>query len=170
MKLIGVLFIVLSSGSVGYQISRAMKTRCRLLRNLQSSVCMLKNEIIVCATPLPQAFALMGASLNGAIGKLFSDVAHRMNKHRWITVLAAMEEAIEADNDLKKDEKLRRELRNMAEGLGKYDKDAQASILDQTIERLGTMIEQAEQEQSIKSKTYEVLGLCAGLSLIILLM
>ena len=170
MKLMGIIFIIVSAGSVGLQISFEMKSRCRMLRRLLSAVELLKNEIAVCATPLPQAFALMSSSMNGSMGTVFSRIANEMNQRRWMTVSAATEHAILAEPSLKKEEELCDIFRTMAAGLGKYDKDSQISTLDGTIIRLGKMIAQSEQERSMKSKTYEILGFCTGLSIAILLL
>ena len=169
MKLAGILLVIVSAGSVGLQLAFAMKTRYRMLRQLLSAVEILKNEIVVCATPLPQAFAMMASSLNGSMGKVFSGIAHEMNKRRWMTVSAAMEQAISGELSLKREEELCDLFRAMAAGLGKYDKDSQISTLDITINRVKKMIDQAEQERSVKSKTYELLGFCTGLSIAILL-
>lgn len=170
MKLAGIVFIIISAGSVGLQISLALRNRCRFLHQLRSAIQLLKNEIVVCATPLPQAFALMAASLNGSAESVFSKVAYEMNQRRWMTASAAMEQALLSDPPMAKDTELCDLLQSMAAGLGKYDKESQVSALEMTIFRLDKLIDQAEQERSVKSKTYEVLGICAGLSIAILLL
>lgn len=170
MKIAGIAFIVLSAVSVSLQISFGMKKRCVELRKILMAVTLLKNEISVCRTPLPQAFALMAASTDGYAEQLFSYIACELNKRRWITVTAAMEQAILLNPLFLKDEQLCGILRSMAAGIGKYDKSSQITTLDRTIAALEEMIDRAEKERGLKSKTYEALGLCAGMSLAILLL
>lgn len=170
MKIAGVVFIVLSALSVSMQISFGMKKRCGELRKFLMAVTLLKNEISVCKTPLPQAFALMAAAADGAAERLFSYIACELNKRRWVTVTTAMEQGIQLNPMLAKEGDLCDILRFMAVGIGKYDKSSQMVTLDRTITALETMIDQAEKERGLKNKTYEALGLCAGLSLAILLL
>lgn len=170
MKLAGVIFVICSLFSVGIHISLGMKKHCAELREILMAVTLLKNEISVCKTPLPQAFALMAAATKGTSEKLFSDIACTLNRKRWITVSAAMEQAMQSNQTIQKQEELCSIFRNMAAGIGKYDRSSQIETLDRTISSLELMIDQAEKERSLKSKTYEVLGLCAGLSLAILLL
>ena len=92
MKLIGMLFIVVSAGSVGFRIAFLLKKRCSLVRQFLQALQVLRNEITFCATPLPQAFALMAVSSDGTLGRLFSDVAKDMDRRRWATPQAAMDE------------------------------------------------------------------------------
>ena len=169
MKIAGIAFVVLSAASVSLQISFGMKKHCDELRKILMAIILLKNEISVCKTPLPQAFALMAASTDGAAEQLFSYIACELNKRRWITVSAVMGQALLLNPLLLKDEELCGILRSMAAGIGKYDTLSQLATLDRTITALEEMIDRAEKERGRKSKTYEALGLCAGLSLAILL-
>ena len=94
MKIAGIAFVVLSAASVSLQISFGMKKHCDELRKILMAIILLKNEISVCKTPLPQAFALMAASTDGAAEQLFSYIACELNKRRWITVSAVMGQAL----------------------------------------------------------------------------
>lgn len=170
MKLAGVLFILVSAGSVGLQLAAALRTRCRLLRQLLAAMEVLKNEITVCATPLPQAFALMAVSSGGAVEQLCSTVARELERQRWLTVPAAMERAISAEPALAQEPEVAQSLRELAAGLGKYDRQAQNRAVELTILRLRELLTGAERERSVRSRTYELLGICTGISIAILLL
>ena len=94
MRLAGIVLVVLSAGSVGFRIALALKKRCRLLRQLIAALQLLKNEIAVCATPLPQAFALMAVAVDGPLEQLFSAVAREMDRNRFLTPLMAVRQAL----------------------------------------------------------------------------
>ena len=169
MKLVGILIIVLSAGSMGFRIAASLKKRCQLLRQLSSALQVLKNEISFCGTPLPQAFALMAVSVQDAPERVFSSVARQMEQRRWLTPQHAMEQALTEQPELGWDVDTADLLLKLAAGLGKYDRDSQM----QTIERVGAelecLLQAAEQERSIRSRTYKTLGICAGLAVGILL-
>lgn len=166
MKLIGMLFIVVSAGSVGFRIAFLLKKRCSLVRQLLQALQVLRNEITFCATPLPQAFALMAVSSDGALGRLFSDVAKDMDRRRWATPQAAMEKALEQTPE----ELLAPILIALSKSLGKYDLDAQLMGIEAARQECETLLQNLERERSLKSRTYETLGICAGLAAVILLL
>ncbi len=169
MKLAGLIFIVLSAGSVGIRISASLRKRCRLIRQLLSAVQVMNSEIGCCCTPLPQTFALMAVAVNGSAARVFSVTARLMDKNRWMPPIKAMEQALQNERELGEDKELSEVLLALAAGLGKYDKESQLQILDRTKVRLEEILASAEKECSMRSKTYEVLGICTGISLAILL-
>ena len=169
MKLAGLIFIVLSAGSVGLRISASMKRRCRLIRQLLSAIQVMRSEIGCCCTPLPQTFALMAVAVNGAAERVFSSVARAMDKNRWLSPASAMEQALGEEAELGEDRELSEVLMALSLEIGKYDKESQMQILDRTKIRLEEILHAAESECRIRSKTYEVLGICTGISLAILL-
>lgn len=169
MKLVGMVFIMVSAGSVGIRIAVSLRKRCALLRQLLTAVQILQNEISFCGTPLPQAFALAAVSAEGVVERLCSAVAKEMDQRRWITPQAAMERAWKAEPDLAQELVLHEVLLTLAAGLGKYDRDSQIQTLERTKSRLEELLRTAEQERSIRSRTYETLGICAGLAMAILL-
>lgn len=169
MKLLGVCFVLLSAGSVGFQLAGELKRRCMLLRALLDALHVLQGEILYNATPLPQAFALMAASSKGAPAELFSGMAKEMDKRKWLTPLAALEGKLKEIPEFADNAEACDVLRVLMTGLGKYDQDSQQLSLKQAREGLEQSLAKAEQERSVRSKTFEVLGICAGLSLVILL-
>ena len=166
MKLVGMIFIVASAGSVGFRIAVLLKRRCMLVRQFLRALQLLRNEISFCGTPLPQAFALMAASCDGQLARLFSDVAKDMDRRRWVTPQAAMEKALEETPE----ELLKPILIDLTKRLGKYDLDAQMQGIDTAYREAELLLQTLEQERSLKSRTYETLGICAGLAAVILLL
>lgn len=168
MKLAGVLIIVISAGSVGFRIAASLRRRCSLLRQLLRALQVLKNEISFCQTPLPQAFALMAVSVQDAPERVFSSVARQMDQRRWLTPQTAMEQALAAELELNRDEAVCGLLKKLAAGLGKYDRDSQLQTLESVGRELSELLQAAQQESSVRSRTYETLGICAGLAVAIL--
>lgn len=170
MKLAGIVFILFSAGSVGYGVAAALKKRCRMLNQLLSALQLLSGEIGCCGTPLPQAFALMAVSAQGAPERIFSYVAKAMDQKRWITPQMAMRRALEQEPELPPDDPVVDILLELSAELGKYDRESQLAVLEKSRVRLEQLLQAVEQECSTRGKTYRVLGICTGISLAILLM
>lgn len=170
MRIAGVIFIVVSAGSMGFRVALSLRRRCALLRQLMAALQLLRNEIAVCGTPLPQAFALMAASSDGLLERLFSRIAKDMDKRRWLTPLAAMQQALRDLPELPRDDRISMILLELAGKLGKYDLDSQLHGIDLAQAQLEEERLTAERERSVKGKTYETLGICAGLAMAILLL
>lgn len=169
MKIAGIIFIVLSTGSVGFGISAALKKRCRMIRQIISALSILKEEIFCRNTPLPQGFALMAASVQGVPERIFSHMAKEMNRNRWLSPREAMQRALEKETDISCQDPVAEAFLELSAELGKYDRENQVRVLDQTIIHMESLLQAAEQESSGRSKTYETLGICAGISMAILL-
>lgn len=169
MKIAGIIFILGAFGSVGLRIAASLRKRCRILQQLLAALRTMRNEIACCGTPLPQVFALMAVSADGSIARVFSSIAKLMDKRRWITPHNAMEQALKEEPQLQGDSEICELLMSLAVGLGKYDRSSQLQILDKAKGELELLLQAAKQECSVRSKTYEVLGICAGISVTILL-
>lgn len=170
MRIAGVIFIVASAGIMGFRVALALRRRCELLRRLMAALQLMKNEIAFCGTPLPQTFALMAASCDGALEQLFSHIAKDMDKRRWLTPLAAMQQALPTVPELPKGDRVSLILLELAGKLGRYDLESQRQGIDMALAQLEEECRTAERERSVKGKTYETLGVCAGLAVAILLL
>lgn len=169
MKYLGILFIMISSGTVGIQMALELKRYCNLIRQLINALQILHNEINCNGTPLPQAFALVAVSATDSVERLFSGMAKALDQRRWMTPLAAMEQQICNEASIKEKTEISEVLKTLASGLGRYDRESQLQSVNYANKRLADLLDKAEQDHSIRGKTYKTLGICAGISLAILL-
>lgn len=170
MKVAGVIFIVASATSMGVRVAWSLRRRCTLLQQLMAALQLMKNEISFCGTPLPQTFALMAAACDGPLERLFSRIARDMDKRRWLTPMAAMEQALKDVPELPQGDRISLILLELSGKLGKYDLDSQRQGIDLALVQLEEERQKAEREKSVKGRTYETLGVCAGLAMAILLL
>jgi len=165
MKWIGTVCIVISAWSVGYEINRKMKYRCLQLQQMLRALQLLRNEIAFCGTSLPNIFALMAATCDGALEALFSFVAKEMDHSPWKTPIEAAKPLLE--NSTQDTLPI---LEDLFRGLGNYDMDAQLATIERVQTAVRNSLDAAEQDRRKRSKTYETIGICAGLSVAILLL
>ena len=107
----------------------------------------------------------MAVPCENNLEQALSAAAKEMDKHRWMTPRAAMEQAVSGAQG----EPWSPILLELASLLGKYDMDSQLLAVDAARHRTEDALFTLEQERKQRAKTYEVLGVCAGLSLVILL-
>ena len=165
MKVIGLIFIVAASSSVGFGMALSIQKERNLLLQMQRALQILRNEIAFCGTPLPQAFALVAAACSGYLECVFSDAAKQMDKHRWMTPACVMEQVMSNHRETAVSEILQ----ELAAGLGNYDLQAQLDSICNADVRAAELLQKTEQDGKAKAKIYETLGICGGLSVAILL-
>lgn len=164
MKYLGIVFVLISSATVGFQMAESLKNKCSLLRCFLESLNVLEREIAICGTPLPQAFARMAGSSNGVLAEIYSETAKSMDRNPWVTPYDAVRTAVSDREDL-----LCQLLLPLFQKLGKYDTDAQKQAVEAARRDTETVLEKLTEECHIKSRTYRTLGICTGLAVAILL-
>ena len=165
MKVLGILFVLSSAATVGFQLAAFLKKECLVFRQLQDSLQLMRNEISTCGTQLPQLFALMAAAVNGTLEEVFSRTAKEMEQNPWITPADALIGAMNG----KQMPIVEEILISLGKKLGKYDVDAQLQGIDLAIRQTENALLNCEKERRVKSGTYRTLGICTGLAVAILL-
>ena len=163
--MLGILFVVCSAATTGFQLAASLRRDCLVLRQLRDSLQLMRNEISACGTMLPQVFALMAVGVNGDLEDIFSKVAKNMEQNPWVTPAEALACAI-GDEQLPAIKEI---LLPLGKKLGKYDADVQLRGIDSALQQTENIIFNCEQEKKMKSGTYRTLGICTGLAVAILL-
>jgi len=166
MKLAGLVFIMVSAISVGARVASSLKKRCMDIRQLLHALQVFKNELMFSSVPLPRAFSVLAASVDGHFSTLFSVMSQKMEANRWMTPKTAMEKSL-AEIQGEVPEEI---LLELAGKIGKYDLSAQIIGIEQAMEQAAQLLKTMEEERSIKSKTYKTLSICAGVATVILLL
>lgn len=169
MKLVGVLFVVISAASVGFRFSYAVRQRCSLLGQLILALRLLKNELSSHGTPVPEAFGFVAAVTKGSAADYFSAAAKQMNQKRWMMPEKALELAADKLKELSADDPVRTVLRDFASCIGRFELESQLNGIENVAARLEELRRLSEQEKTLRCRTYRALGLCTGLALAILL-
>lgn len=165
MKLMGILFVVIACGSAGFRIAASLKQKCALYELILRQLAMMKQEICFHATPLAQVFALLAASCGGTLAQIWEETAKQMDNHPWTPPQYAMDLALKGA----KEPLLEPILLPLCTQLGKYDVDAQRKAIEAAEEQTASLLHEMQQERSVKSKTYQTMGICAGLAAAVLL-
>lgn len=169
MKTAGAVLIVASAASFGFRYGWSVKRRAELIGQLLLGLRLLKGEISVYGTPLPQAFGVLAAATKGSAADFFSFAAREMNRNRHLSPQEVLENAGNQLKELRQDDPVRKVLRDFFAGLGRYDIESQICGISITIAGLEEILRQTEAEKGLRCRTYRALGICAGLALAIVL-
>ena len=169
MKIAGIVFVVVSTVSIGLYFSHAVHVRCELIGQLIIALRLLKSEIFSHGTPLPEAFGTIAAATNDCTADYFSGAAKAMNQKPWISPSESLRMSEIHLSQIAENDPVRQILRDFSAGIGRFDLDNQLQCIESAIARLEALHYTAEQDKTVRCRTYRTLGLCAGLALVILL-
>ena len=169
MKTFGVVIIVVSAASFGFQYAASVRRRCQMIGQLLLALRLLKSEISTHGTPIPQAFGFLAAATNGSTADYFSDAAKEMARKRWLSADASLRGAEDKLKELQRDDPVKTVLHELGAGLGRFDLESQLNGIQCAIARLEQIQHDAEKDKTVHCRTYRTLGICVGLALAILL-
>jgi stage III sporulation protein AB len=168
-KTVGSLMVIISSTMVGFAFSRRLTMRIEYIREIQSLLMELENEIHFMSRPLGQALLHYSQHKAGAISK-FTRRIHEMEKQEDIGIDLAWQKAI---IEFKDDWPIGQEewslLAQVGEVLGKTDRASQSSFIKMMCEKFNLQERKAEQERVLKEKLYRNLGVFGGIAIVLVL-
>ncbi|WP_421379525.1 stage III sporulation protein SpoIIIAB [Bacillus salacetis] len=170
IKIIGAVFIILSTSWAGFEASRYLSERPRQLRILKSALQSLEAEIMYGHTPLHEAARKLSKQLQRPVAWFFEVFAKKITTEET-TVSEAWEASLKEVWKMTAFKTREYEiLTQFGESLGKHDRLTQQKHILLTL----THLEREETEALEKQKRYEKmtksLGFLSGLLLIILLL
>ena len=145
-----------------------LRTRARILNGLLTAVELMKNEISSHLTPLPEVCKLASLTAPSPLSGFFSRLSRDLQDPEAGTVQQLMRRNLDR-YDLLLRAPERQTLLDLGAALGRYDVEGQLRALDLAGKRLEGFAGQAQSEQKQRAKACGVLGVCAGLALVILL-
>ena len=166
IKLIGALMILSAAGGFGVSRAVVFYRQVRLLRDFGSALEILKCELNYTLSPLPALCRVTAKRTSGPVSAFFTAYAQSVEKGvpRSRAAAAAMEgtKGLTLPNDAKM------ALLELFGALGRYDLDGENRLLTATEHRLRSAAERFDTEKRPLAKGYAILGLCAGVALVIL--
>ncbi len=169
IKFLGALALVGATSFIGFSLASDCSKRPRSLRELQSLLQMLENEISYLSNLLSEAFNRIYESTNSQTSILFREAAKNLSTH-GITADAAWEKAIEenyAKLSLNKEDKT--VLISFGNMLGNSDLEGQINNIKLMSSQLKLQELKAEEMRTKNEKMYRSLGVLSGLAIVIIL-
>lgn len=166
IRYIGAVLVFLSSGAFGFVLAancrkeeRCLSELVRLLENMQS-------ELEYRLTPLPQICSHLADDASGVLKKVFSKLSRELEDQIAPDATTCMQAAVTAVRELPTAAKDM--LLQLGNSLGRYDLDGQLREIAAIKQQCDTKLAHMRDNQDVRLRSYQTLGLCAGAGLAIL--
>lgn len=166
IKLIGVVFVILSCGNVGFKIAANYKKEEKSLRNLIQILNYIESELQYSLMPLPALCRHVSQIFSGIPGNIFAEFADEMELQKFSEPVQCITAVL--NNTKSIPHITRTELELLGKTIGRFDLDGQVKGLDavriECERNLAILCDNREN----RLRSYQTLGLCAGAALAIL--
>lgn len=166
IKLIGAAFIIVSCGSVGFRIASSHRKEVRILRQLISAMDRMQWELEYRLTPLPELCRIAAESIQGVVGSILSEAAVEMDNQISPNVACCVQNVLARTKDIPPS--VREILTHMGQNLGEFDVDGQIKGIDSVRQECHLALKKLTENEDVRLRSYQTLGLCAGAALAIL--
>lgn len=170
LRLIGTLLVVAASSAVGFGFAANVRAQLTQLTQLTGALEYMKNEISYRLTPLPELFYLLSASSGKAVGAFFGRCAQTLGQTPAASVQSVFREAMQQTPQLALSQQTRQTLLELSMSLGKFDAAGQLSAIELAGARLRQELQALQSHRRERCRSYETIGICAGLALAVILL
>ena len=166
IKLTGAILVILGCGSVGFMIAAACRQEEKSLRQLLCALDYMQCELQYRLTPLPELCRKVATTSEGYIRELFLSLAIELEDQITPDVERCVSHAL---SSVPKLPALTGEaFKQLGVSLGRFDLDGQIRGLEGSRTTCRTSLEALTKDKSVRLRSYQTLGLCAGAALAIL--
>lgn len=166
LKWIGAILIVVTSASVGLNMSLAYLRQERQLAQLLQTFHYIKCELQYRLTPLPDQFEQCSKLVDGAVGHFYKTLYCELETQISPNVPCCFQAAIKKSTDLTPIAVS--VLQRLGSTLGSFDLDGQLICLEDAENYCRVEIERIRAARPVRIRNYQTLSLCAGAALVIL--
>ncbi len=166
-KILGVILVIVSCGSVGFRIAANHRKEERSLHNLVGILDYMECELRYRLTPLPHLCRCVAAKFPLIPGDFFSVLAAEMELQLSPDMEECVTRALRAQNSLPPITK--RTIDFFGKTVGRFDLEGQLKGLDAVRSECKRNLEILTRDRDSRLRSYQTLGLCAGASIAILL-
>ena len=166
-KILGAVMILAGCGGVGMMICIAYKTEEEMLRQMVHAMDYIQCELRFRMTPLPELCAQASSGCRGRVScfwmHLSEALSHHTSPHVSECVLAAKQAAGPFP------QRMNQILEILSHSLGQFDAQGQQQTLEAVTSHCRSELESMGNNRDMRLRSYQTLGICAGVALVILL-
>lgn len=166
LRIIGAILIVGTCSAFGFKMSANYKLQARQMEQLIGALLYISCETSYRLTPLAQQFNGCCTITTGAVKNFFylaaKELSDQINPNASCCLQAALDKAKGLTPAVTK------AIKQLGNTLGEFDLDGQLKSLEETLALCRNALSQLEAEQTIHTRNYQTLGICAGAALAIL--
>lgn len=166
LRITGAVLVIVGCGGFGFFVAAAYCREIRSLQQLLTALDYMQCDLQYHLTPLPELCRKVASVGAGIIRSVFTALASELEDQISPDVDRCVRSALAKHRDLPKH--FCEVIELLGQSLGRFDLDGQVrgleSVRNACRERLNTL----SQNQTVRQRSYQTLGLCAGAALAIL--
>ena len=166
-KWIGAILIVTSCTGCGFSIAAGKRNEEKILFQLLHVLQLMDSELRYRLTPLPELCHMAAKETKGCLRSIFANLHFELCRQKLPDAGSCMAKAIEKSGVLPS--RIRRILSLLGSSLGRYDLEGQLQGLGSVRGRVEAALESIRKNREERLRSYQTLGICAGLALAIVL-
>lgn len=170
LKLLGSLFIIISSGFIGFEYSRKYIERLNNLIYIQNCIQILETEVVYASNPIPNALENLYIKGNKKVSFLFKDIKEYLLNNKDKSLFDSFKHNLEiSKNKLFLQDDDIEIILSLGRTLGISDVFDQKKHFKTTIMNLEINQQNARENKDKNAKMYRSLGLLFGTALVLIL-
>ena len=166
IKLLGAVCVILGCAGFGFMIACNAKKEILSLRQLITALEFMECELNYRMTPLPQLCRLTASTASGSVKKVFLYLADELELQIKPSVEQCLLTALKKCPELP--ELTKKRFIELGQTLGIFDLSGQIKNLRSCNMENTQILEKISEDHTIRRRSYQTLGLCAGAALVIL--
>lgn len=167
IRWIGAGMILVAGTGFGLYFVREHRNEERALEELIRVLDLMISEIQFRLTPLPQLCAIVSQNAKWEIGRVFTALEKALITQTQPDGAACMDHALEEAGVISRS--VYRNLKVLGQTLGRFDADGQINGFSAAKELCQRDLAALQKDQDVRLRTYQTLGICAGIALVIVL-
>ena len=166
LKIFGAILIVLGCGGFGFAICASHKREASALQQLIVSLTFMQNELSYRMPNLSDLCRATASAVRGVVANFWLNLANELDQQISPNVRLCMLSALSTCHSMPK---LSADLiRELANSMGKFDISGQLAILNEFKKRTELIWKQHTENQELRLRSYQTLGICAGAAVVII--
>lgn len=166
LKWIGAFLIVFGSGLAGFMVSAAYRQEEHDLRQFICALDYMACELQYRRSPLPDLCHNAAAERSGFIARLLENLAIELETQISPSVQDCLAIAASTSGPLSK--RIQEAVCILGTSLGRFDLEGQLQGLEAVRTYCREQLDEMAQDRTVRLRSYQTLGLCAGAALAIL--
>ena len=169
IKFLGAALVVAAASSVGLSLAHSVRREVRFLQQLAGVLELMRCEIPGRMAPVQELFTRAQACTSGELREVFSFCSQQIRSMSEPDIACVMDCALDEHAE-RLPPSCMELLRELGEKLGAYDLQEQVEALQALSARAEAALASLRQGRADRCRSYEVLGVCAGCALAIILL
>ena len=170
IRMIGAALVVLSSGAVGFGFARAVKLQCAQLEGLLWALDTMQSEMSARLTPLAQLFSGLSACRQKDVAAFFAEAGRALSAQPYCTVPDCFKRGFQQAKGFRPGDESVQALYGLSLNLGRFDLESQLAAIERTKASVTAALLALQGQKRARCRSYETIGICAGLALAVMLL